>query len=155
MAAPIGLDRAIAAARKRGLFTADAFRIFQGALVAIAVLMTGVILAIRVLPHWGEGEDAYPKIEAYLQGQGIQPGSPVIVRNPPGYYLMTGRPAIVIPYGDEATMAAVAQRYGATYLVIEAAGAAGPIKSVYDRQADHYFTFLTDIDGTRIFRLGP
>ena len=61
----------------------------------------------------------------------------------------------VIPYGDEATMAAVARRYGASYLVIEAAGAAGPIKSVYDRQADHYFTFLTDIDGTRIFRLGP
>ncbi len=155
VAAPAGLDYAIAAARRRGLFTPQAFHIFEGALVGIAILMTGVIIAIRVVPHWGEGEDRYPRIEAYLQEQGLPAGSPVIVRNPPGYYLMTGRPAVVIPYGDEATMAAVARRYGATYLVIEAAGAAGPIKAVYDRQANQYFTFLDDIDGTRVFRLNP
>jgi hypothetical protein len=75
------------------------------------------------------------------------------VRNPPGYYLMTGRKAIVVPYAEEASMAAAARRYGATYLVIEEAGAAGPIKAVYDRQSKQYFTFLSDIDGTRIFRL--
>ncbi len=155
VAAPAGLDRAVAAARRRGLFTPAAFHVFEGALIGIAVLMTGVILAIRVVPHWGEGEDKYPKVESYLQTQGINAGSPVMVRNPPGYYVMTGRPAVVIPYGDEATMAAVARRYGATYLVIEEAGAAGPIKAVYDRQSHQYFTFLSDIDGTRIFRFSP
>ena len=154
-AAPVGLDRVIAAARRRGMFTPAAFRVFQGALVGLAVVMTGVILTIRVVPHWGEGEDAYPAIEAYLQTQGARPGEVVMVRNPPGYYLMTGRPAIVVPYGDETSMAAAAQRYGARYLVIEAAGAAGPIKGVYDRRDNRQFTYLSEIDGTRIFRFGP
>jgi len=153
--APVGLDRAIAAARRRGMFTPQAFRIFQGGLVSLAVLMTGVILAIRVLPHWGEGEDQYPKVEAYLQTQGIQPEDVVMVRNPPGYYLMTGRSAIVVPYAEEASIAAAARRYGAMYLVIERAGTSGPIRAVYDRTANRYFTFVSDIDGTRIFRLNP
>lgn len=151
--APVGLDRAIAAARRRGMFTPEAFRIFQGALVGIAVLMTAVILAIRVLPGWGEGEDRYPKVEAFLRTQDIRPGDAVMVRNPPGYYLMTGRQAVVVPYAEEAAIAAAARRYGATYLVIEKAGAAGPINTVYDRQAGQYFAFLSEIDGTRIFRL--
>jgi hypothetical protein len=153
--APAGLDRAIAAARRRGMFTPQASRVFQGALVGLVVLMTGVILAIRVIPHWGEGEDRYPAIEAFLQTEGIASGEVVMVRNPPGYYLMTGRPAIVVPYSDEASIAAAARRYGARYLVLEAAGAAGPIKDVYERRSSEQFIFVSDIDGTRIFRLAP
>ncbi len=153
--APIGLDRAIAAARSRNLFTPQAFVIFQGALVALAILLTGLILSIRVLPGWGEGEQDYPKVEAFLQSQGIGPQDIVMVRNPPGYYLMTGRSAIVVPYGDEAAMAAVAGRYGARYLVIESAGASGPIEAVYKNQSSQHFPYLGNIDGTHIFRVVP
>jgi hypothetical protein len=153
--APVGLDRIVAAARRRGMFTPQAFGIFQAALVGLAVLMTAVILGIRVIPHWGEGEDKYPKVEAYLQTQGARPGDVVMVRNPPGYYLMTGRSAVVVPYASEASIAAAARRYDARYLVIEAAGAAGPIKDVYERKSDQYFMFLGELDGTRVFWLEP
>ena len=153
--APAGLDGVIAAARRRGMFTPRAFQIFQGALVGLAILMTAVILSIRVFPHWGEGEDKYPAIEVFLQAEGIRPGDVIMVRNPPGYYLMTGRPAIVVPYANEAAIAEAARRYKAKYLVIEAAGAAGPIKDVYERKSNAYFTFLGDIGGTRIFRSIP
>ena len=153
--APIGLDRAIAAARSRNMFTPQAFTVFQGALVALVILMTGLILSIRVLPGWGEGEQEYPKVEAFLKTQGIAPGDIVIVRNPPGYYLMTGRPAIVVPYGDETSMAAVASRYGAKYLVIEQVGAAGPIEQVYKNLSSRRFPYLGSIDGTHIFRVAP
>lgn len=154
--APSGLDRVIAAARKRGLFTPQAFNIFQGALVGLAVLMTGVILAIRVLPGaWGEGEQEYPKVEAFLRSKGIAPGDVVMVRNPPGYYLMTGRSAIVVPFGDATSIAAAASRYGAKYLVIEAAGAAGPIEAVYNDTSSQRFPYLGDIDGSHIYRIVP
>jgi hypothetical protein len=79
----------------------------------------------------------------------------VMVRNPPGYYLMTGRSAIVVPYGDEETMAAAANRYGAKYLVIEAVGAAGPIKTVYDNKDSPHLKFLGDLDGTHIYKFLP
>ncbi|HEX2697529.1 MAG TPA: hypothetical protein VHM28_07440, partial [Anaerolineales bacterium] len=153
--APLGLESVVNAARKRGLFTPDAFKVFRGALVGIAVLMTGLIIYLRVLSGWGEGEQIYPKVEAFLQQNGIQPSDIVMVRNPPGYYLMTGRSAIVVPYGDESTMFAVAQRYHADYLVIEAAGASGPIKTVYDNESNPHFHFIGEVDDTKIFKLQP
>ncbi|HTP02401.1 MAG TPA: hypothetical protein VMJ64_13595 [Anaerolineales bacterium] len=151
--APVGLDRTIAAARKRGMFTPQASKVFQAALVGLVVLMTGVILWIRVLPGWGEGEQDYPKVESFLKQHGVADGDIVMVRNPPGYYLMTGRPAIVVPDGDEVTMSAVADRYGAKFLVIEDAGAAGPIRDVYNNLNSTRFTYLGNVDGTHIFRV--
>ncbi len=153
--APLGLESVITAARRRNWFTPDAFKIFRAALVGIAILMTGVIIYIRVLPGWGEGEQNYPKVEAFLEQNGIQPGDIVMVRNPPGYYLMTGHPAIVVPYSDEAAMYNAAMRYHAKYLVLESAGVAGPIKSVYDNGNSQQFRFLGELSGTRIFKVQP
>lgn len=153
--APVGLDAAVAAARRRRLFTPQAFTIFQGALVGLVILMTGVILSLRVLRGWGEGEQQYPQVESFLLSHGAEPQDVVMVRNPPGYYLMTGRSAIVVPYADESGMAAVAARYGASYLAIEEAGAAGPIKSVYDSTATQNFRLLGEVDGTHIYEFAP
>ncbi len=153
--APPGLETLVIAARKRNMFTPDAFKIFGGALVVIAILMTGVIITIRVLRNWGEGEQSYPKIQAYLQQTGIQPGDIVMDRNPPGYYVMTGQPAIVVPYGNEASIYAVATRYDAKYVILEAAGAAGPIKSLYENKQSQHFRFMNEINGTRIFKVQP
>ena len=153
--APLGLETVVTTARKRNLFNPDAFKIFRAALVGIAVLMTAVIISIRVLPGWGEGEQNYPKVEAYLQQYGIQSADIIMVRNPPGYFLMTGQPAIVVPYGDEATLFSVATRYHAKYVILEAAGAAGPIKSIYDNKQSQHFYFMSEIDGTRIYEVKP
>ncbi len=153
--APLGLDLTVAAARRRGMFTPAASRIFQAGLVALAVLMTAVILAIRVFPGWGEGEGGYPRIQAFLRQSGIHPTDIVMVRNPPGYYLMTGQSAIVVPYSDSDAMWAVATRYHASFLVLEAVGAAGPIKAVYDDLQSPHFAYLGELDGTRIFRIQP
>lgn len=153
--APLGLESVVAAARKRNMFTPDAFKVFRAALVGIAVLMTCVIFYIRVFSGWGEGQQNYPKVEAFLQQNGIRSGDVVIVRNPPGYYLMTGRSAIVVPDGDESTMLAVAARYRARYLIIESAGAAGPIKMVYENKQSQHLLFLGELDGARIFEIQP
>jgi len=153
--APLGLESLVAAARKRNWFTPEASTVFQGALVGITLLMTAFILYIRVLSGWGEGEQGYPKVETFLEENGIRPGEIVMVRNPPGYYLMTGRPAIVVPLADEAGMLAAATRYHAGYVVIEAVGAAGPIKSIYENEHDQHFEFLGELDGTRIFKVQP
>lgn len=153
--APLGLETVIAAARKRGMFTPDAFKIFRAALVGIVILMTGLIFYLRVFSGWGEGEQIYPKVESFLQQNGIQTDDIVMVRNPPGYYLMTGRSAIVVPYGDESSMLAVADRYRAKYIVIESVGAAGPIKTVYDNKQSLRLRFLGEVNDARIFQVQP
>ena len=151
--APIGLDAVVAAARKKGLFTQQAFAIFRGAMVAIAVLMSAVIFSIRVLPGWGEGEQQYPRIDALLGAAGAEPSDVVMVRNPPGYYIMSGRWAIVVPYGGSDDMLAAARRYDARFLVLEEVGAAGPIRAVYDNIDSEVFDYLGELDGTHIYRI--
>ena len=76
------------------------------------------------------------------------------VRNPPGYYLMTGRSAVVVPYGNAAAMSAVADKFSARYLILEPAGAAGPIGQVYNMTDGRDFEYLGEIDGTRILFIG-
>jgi hypothetical protein len=60
-----------------------------------------------------------------------------------------------VPYGDETSMLAVAGRYHAKYLILEAAGAAGPIKSVYDNIQSQHLLFLGELDDARIFQVQP
>jgi hypothetical protein len=158
--APLGLESAVGAGRKRGWFTSQAFRVFRVALVGIVVLMTGFIFYIRILqPGWGEDEQIYLKAETALQRNGVQPTDVVMVRNPPGYYLMTGRSAIVIPYGDKYSLLAVAKRFHARFVVIEAAGASGPIEAIYNNKSDSSLRFLGEINEsnnvTRIFEIQP
>ena len=51
--APLGLERIVASARSRGLFTAGAFNIFGAAMVCLSAVMTGYVLWIRVLSGCG------------------------------------------------------------------------------------------------------
>ncbi len=158
--APLGLESAVGAARKRGWFTPQAFNVFRVGLVGVAVMMTGVIFYLRVLqPGWGEDEQIYPKVEAMLQQNGIEPTEVVMVRNPPGYYLMTGRSAIVIPFGDENSLLTVAKRFHARFVAIEAAGASGPIETIYNSKGDSSLRFLGEVNepnnDTQIFEIQP
>ena len=43
----------------------------------------------------------------------------VMVNNPPGYYAVTGRPAIVIPHGGMEALLGAAERFHPSYLVID------------------------------------
>lgn len=153
--APLGLEATVARARSRNLFTPQAFMIFRAGLVAIAALMTAAIIAIRVLPGWALSEKDYSRVEALLVRSGIQPQDRVMVRNPPGYFLVTGRPAVVVPYGDASSILAVAIRYDIKYVVLESEGASGPIRSVYDNTNDPRFQFLGQLEATRIFQVRP
>ena len=63
--------------------------------------------------------ERYARLEERLAVLGALPGEVVMVNNPPGYFLSSQRPAIVIPHGDLATLLAAAQRYRAHYLLVE------------------------------------
>jgi hypothetical protein len=72
---------------------------------------------------------------------------------------MTGRSAIVIPYGDENSLLAVAARFHARFVAIEAAGASGPIETIYNSKGDLFLRFLGEVNKpnneTRIFETQP
>ncbi|MBE3065889.1 MAG: hypothetical protein IMZ73_00445, partial [Chloroflexi bacterium] len=97
--APVGLDRVIAwVSRKRGWNAAQASRIFLLTLVALAALLTAVIVYGRIMggggaPVWSQENDAYSQIKTILVSQGMTDETVVMVANPPGFYLASGNPA--------------------------------------------------------------
>jgi hypothetical protein len=153
--APLGLESVLGFLRKRGWGTERTPAVFRSAMVMIAVMLTAYVVWLRLFNlGWGEGELGYPRVEQYLVGKGMDPGDIVIVRNSPGYYLATGRTAIVIPYGDEQTILAVAEQFGAHYLILESKAALLQIRDLYERpERQAGFIYLGEIDGTRLYEI--
>jgi hypothetical protein len=152
--APVGLDMLVASARKRGWFDERAFVIFRGALVGIAILMTAVIFIIRVLPGWEREDGHYASAEALLVQQGAPRDARIIVRNPPGYNVTTGRAALAIPNGGISTLLAVAERYNARYLLLEPEGVFNDLKTLYEQpESNPAFRYLGESDGNRLYEI--
>jgi hypothetical protein len=156
VAAPIGLDVVIAWARTRGhLSDKNAPYVLQGILVLLAVFMTAYLVNFRVVSGgWAKDDAIYPSVEAMLVDLGIRPGDVVIVRNPPGYFIASGRPAIALPFGDESTILAVAEKFDARYLVLEKGGTFEAIQDLYEKPQSHpSFSYLGEVDEARLYRI--
>ena len=156
VAAPVGLDAVIAWARRRGQFTdKHASYFLQGVLVLLAVFLTLYLVNFRVVASgWEQDDRIYPAVEDLFLEHGINPQDAVIVRNPPGYFIVSGRSAISLPYGDESTILAVAEKFGARYLVLEKDGTFGSIQDLYDApQSNPSFVYLGEVDEARLYRI--
>jgi len=142
-AVPVGLNVCVAwGTRNRGWSEKSALRVFSVGLVVLAaffsflVVKEKVIGADRSLSQWDKETAAFIEQEEILQSLRISSNIIIMVNNPPGYYLSTDRPTIVIPYGDEKVLLAVAQKYGAGYVLIEENYAEGPIGDLYKNPGD-------------------
>jgi hypothetical protein len=158
VAAPIGLDSVIQWARARGKLTdKNAPLFFQVILVMLAVLMTAYLVNFRVIASgWAKDDFIYPKVEQKLLESGIRDGDVVIVRNPPGYFLASGRESVSLPFGDESTILAVAQRFGARYLVLENGGTFDSIQDLFENpESNPSFQYLGEVESARLYRIEP
>lgn len=152
-AAPLGLDAAVSAARRRGMFDENARRIFPAMLVLLAALVTVFLTASR-LAGWGAEARLYAEVEKRLLEERASLEVGVIVTNPPGYYLQSGRSAIVLPYGSEEVILQAARTFGAGYLILEEHGTFEAIQDLYDHPQSHpSFFFLGEVDGAKIYRI--
>jgi hypothetical protein len=157
---PLGLDAFIQwGAHRRGWEPQAAWRVFSGGLVVIAIGLSGFVVRQRVWrsdgepPGWGSGLTAYVRVEDKLQGSGAQPEDRVLVNNPPGYTLATGRAAIVIPNGELSTVRVVARRYHARYLLLELNHPQG-LAQLYQHPRDaEGLVYLGDVGDIRLFRI--
>ena len=156
VAAPIGLDAVISWARSRGQFTdRNAPYFLQGVLVLLAIFMTIYLVNFRVLSSgWAKDDVIYPAVEKKLLKSGIQAGDVVIVRNPPGYFIASGRPSVALPFGDESTILSVAKKYDARYLVLEKGGTFETIQDLYDEpQSNPSFIYIGEVDEAKLYRI--
>ncbi|MBM3152618.1 MAG: hypothetical protein FJZ96_10545 [Chloroflexi bacterium] len=154
--APAGIASAVSwISRKRNWLEVRARRIFLGGAVGLSLFVTVFFLAIR-LPDWGRRFEDYRRVDQLIDNSvGEAPGV-IMVANPPGYYLATGRQAIVIPDGDEQALLAVADRYGAGALALEAGRLVSGLQDLYDDPVGQPgLAYLGQVEGTLVFIIQP
>ncbi len=125
-AAPLGLEAFIGwGVRRRGWQSRPATLVFGSGLILLVVLITGMIAPRRIIGDsdknngWNASTTQYQQIEAALVELDAAPQDGVVVNDPPGFYVATGRWAVANPNGGADSQAAVAARYGARYLLLE------------------------------------
>jgi hypothetical protein len=152
---PIGMNLVLDWLRKNGRFTdRNAPLIFQSLLVLWAVLFTLFLVNFRVVSGWAKDDVIYAAVEQKFQENGISPKDVVIVPNPPGYYVRSGRSAIRLPVGDESTIRTVAEKFNAKYLVLEQSNSLGALQSLYDEPQTHTgFIYLGEVEGAHLYRV--
>jgi hypothetical protein len=156
--APAGLASVLSwGARFRRWHSDRAEVVYAAGLAGLALLVTlittfsGLGGGEPVHRSWGKSEAAYARLEPYLKEAGAPPGSAVMVNNPPGYFSATGRPALVIPDGNESAALQVARRYQSAYLLLERDHPRG-LGELYHAPGDRPgMDYLLTVDGVHIF----
>ena len=115
IAGAVGLDTAIAwvAARRRSWHAPTAQKLFGGALVFFAALIS-LFTAAQKLSAWNE-PSPYAAIIPTLPN----PAATVMAINPPAILYFGGENAIAVPNEPPETVITIARKYGADYLILE------------------------------------
>ena len=119
-----GLEVAVgwASRRLRGWHADRAWPVFAAGLVAMAILITalGLWQSGVLTGDWNERNQAHEAIGQWLKSEGVA-GKPVMIGDAASFTWHTGQPAIAVPNNPLGTIVAVADRYGARYLVLDGA----------------------------------
>jgi hypothetical protein len=155
--APIGLDVLLTWIVRKNRRFIPAGKLFPAILVIIMVLFSILLVKLRVLDSgWNEGEPLYLKTEQILLKQGGRPDAVVMVRNPPAYFVMTGRQAIVVPFGDVQVLLAASRKYNASYVILEQTSPNSPLYDLSEHPEKYpEFSFLGVLGDNTILFIKP
>jgi 4-amino-4-deoxy-L-arabinose transferase-like glycosyltransferase len=157
---PVGLDRFVHwGEQKRNWQLEQARRVFQVGIVAIMIFLTGLIFYQRVLSmtsgtsNWLVDENQYNLIQAKLiQTGNLNINNVVMVKNPPGWNLVAGTPAIVIPDGGLDAVKSVAAKFGAKILIIDKDHPQGLELFFSGLEGNPDFELIFNMDDLKVFR---
>lgn len=123
---PTGIERFTQwAGRKRNWNVPQAVSVFNIGAVLLSAGLSLFLIQNRIIgsdfhkPIWSQGYRTYLEVGEALDENGIEDNTIIMVNNPPGFFLATRYPSIVIPSGPIETVLSAAKRYGVKYLVVE------------------------------------
>jgi hypothetical protein len=159
---PVGLFQFIQWGQRTRNWTLEAaLKNFSFLIVGVVFILTVFLswqrLAGSALPGsaWGATSRLYQQVESYLDSQGVSDSQIIMVNNPPGYYAVNKRQAIVIPDGDLATLNGAAEKFGSSYLVIDE-NYPQALEDLYKEPRDYPgLVHLGSISGAQIYYFSP
>jgi hypothetical protein len=154
--APLGIDALLGKLPRLRL--SQRHRMFvQSLLVIVVIALSAMLVKMRVLDSgWNEGEYRYQQAEQILLEDGAAPGDVIVTINPPAYNAMTGRQAIVIPYGGVEVLLQAAREFGADYIILEEDRLSAELEDLYLYPGAYAgFIDIGGFDAVRILRIEP
>ncbi len=125
--------------------------------ILVSTILTLAIFLPQVIPDethssaWSASEETYQAVGQYLAGSGAGSDAAVMVNNPPGYFVATGRPAVVIPDGGIDTALSAAKKYGARYLALEQNTVVG-LRDLYENpRSMQGLSYIQTVERVEIF----
>ena len=137
---PIGFDAALAKISAwRGWDAGRAGKLFAPVLIVCAIGITAWVgwdraaAGLPDAPRWEQAANDQAAVTRALLA--LDPFLGVVaVNNPPGFFLASMLPCVVIPYGDEGMLHQVVDRYGVEWVVLDANHPL-PLASLYEAPA--------------------
>lgn len=158
--APVGLNEFILWGQKvRHWNYPQAKVVFQWGMIFLGCFLSIVMVTKRVIggdlfnPEWNNGAKTAIRFEEIISEITSSKDDIVMINNPPGYYIVSRRPCIVIPNGDIKQVVSAGQRYNAKYLILEENHPTG-LDNLYDNPGDWPgIRYIFSDDGTHYFRI--
>jgi hypothetical protein len=124
---PVGLEEIIHWAKTYRKWQVDrAWKMFAPTLGIVAFVFSAIIFSSKLakgaegIAPWNSSLERYNQIEAGLSVHNGSPTSVIMVNDPPGYTLATGRPAVMIPTGGLDAIMSVSEKFDVEYLIVDA-----------------------------------
>lgn len=143
----------------RGWKRKTAARFFKISIIAFAVLLSFYLGFERIigenLKHtiWNLPKHQYLRLEEALIALGAPIDATVMVNNPPGYFASNLRSSIVIPNGDVEISLMVADRYGATFMILEK-NHPKDLDIIYNNPIDYPgMRYMDSVDDAHIYKI--
>ena len=144
---------------KRDWTRAKAGMVFGAVLVVMITVASSYVFSSRVIggdikhPIWNESYHKTKRLAEYLENLGLEENDLIMINNPPGFYIASGLPSIVIPSGGIDDLLKAGEDFGADYVVLEINHPQG-LNDLYKYpEIDSRLTYLGSYHDAFIFQL--
>lgn len=132
--------------------------LFGGSLILILAGLSIFTLFDRVIgadisrPVWNQSYIVHQTIGEEIKRLDTNSNKLVMLNNPPGFYVASGRSAVVIPNGDVLELLAAAKRYGVSFLVLDS-NHPKELSSLFENpELNENLIYLGSNNGIKIFQ---
>lgn len=147
----VGLDRTIVwIGGKRGWNIPQAQAAFSVGFVLIGLSMS-LLATPPKLEAWRQAHTLYKNVGAWLRQNDPQ-SCPVLAGNPPGFWYINRIPTLMVPNNTPETVASVAERYGACWMVLDA-NLPQPLMQLYSTDQSADWTLVATWDEGKLYQM--
>jgi hypothetical protein len=125
------------------------------AVALVAIFYSGYVIYQSVLiMDWDRFNRVYISIEENIALDGAPLTETIMVANPPGYFAITGRPAIIVPNENLDTILSVASKFDAAYIVFDEKYCQLPKQEFCSNTASMSdLVYLISVEDTHIYKI--